>query len=147
MLKRLVLMVAFVLLFTGIVNAEMIENYYATSNTVSFSTTTIVTFNTIINSLFLRNESTTDSLFVFYKKSDIGWNDNYTVYTIPVISYTLTGIVVPSGNCARLSPSSTSRWSEITLNAKTDTICVVQPRSPSANIGITYVAETDRKQP
>ena len=145
-MKKFLLLLAFVFMFTGLSLAE-VENYYATSNTVSFSSTTIVTFNTIINTLFLRNESTTDSVFVFYKKSDIGWNDNFTFYTTPVISYTGTGVVIPSGNSVRLSPSSSNRWSEITLHVKTDKICVVQPRSPSENIGVTYVAETDRKQP
>ena len=145
-MKRILVALAFVFLFTGLASAE-VENYYATSNTVSFSTTTIVTFNTIINTLFLRNESTTDSLFVFYKKSDIGWNDDFTFYTTPEISYTAAGVVIPSGNSVRLSPSSTNRWSEITLHVKTDKIAIVQQRSPSANIGVTYIAETDRRQP
>lgn len=104
-----------------------------TANTISFNTTGfIVTFNSVCNCVFVSNESTTDSLWIWYR--NIGWNADQTFYTMPTVSTAY----IASDSTVRILPDSS-----ISIDIKTDKIGF-----DSAGSGtLSYIATSDRGQP
>ena len=130
MKKLLIGLLSFALLTVSFVCVSFAKEVYVTSNTVSFSTTSmIVTFNTVVNKILVINESSSDIVQVEFDGSRIGWNGAKTTYTMP------------DQWDFRLQPNSS-----VSLDISTDKIGLKGRAVGSTGTGtITYLATSDRR--
>lgn len=130
-MKRFVLAVILVFVMSGIAFASATP-YYASGNTVSFNTAAlVVTFNTIVDKIYIKNETMTGSpsLSVSLTGQNIGWGYDGVRYTMPSKA---------SGDTVLLANNTS-----ITYEAKTDKIGFIG----SGNGTVTYLVTSERKQP
>ena len=131
-MKRFVLALMIVALFGGIAYASASPTF-VTSNTVSFNTTqVVVTFNTTVDKIFIRNEGTAgnNGVWVTLTGQNIGWNYGGTKYTMPVAAASGDTVIIPGS-------------SSITYECKTDKIGIVG----KGNGTVTYIATSETNRP
>lgn len=88
MFKKMIILIC-LLLMPQVCFAESIPDTVS-SNTVSYSTVaTVATFNTVVDSILIINETTTNSVYI--QLSGLGWDIDGATYTMP---NTATGLRV-----------------------------------------------------